>query len=591
MPYIINKTNGAQITIVQDGTIDNTTDLTLVGKNYAGYGEAFNENFIKLLENFSNPTQPSKPLAGQIWYDSGKKKLRVYDGTKFKTIGMIESGTAYPLTPLVGDLWYSQTDLKLKAWNGSRWDSVGPATVAGGGLASNAATVAPVIKAIDSLSVYVVEQIVNGLTATVVSTVPAFDVYTTDPVNSDFRFPKLYPGINLPKTDQYGISAHIDFTTTTSNRIGNLLWGTSASALGLVDDQQKFVSINDLVLTRQLNTGTTYPIIIKNNDGLTIGSQSIIKIHVTDTNIGNISVINGPTLKFNLLVGSNQYYNVYSITTSTLSSPSTPAILPNPSASINIGGSGIVEKFGKVYGTSFYGSGAGLTDIPNSAVTGTISIVAGTGLSGGGAVSLGGTVTINGSTFGAGSIYGSSNIAVTSSGSGVVISLPSTISVNSATFTSTQITNLISNGTTSTIYGNWKLAAGAKFQATYADLAERYAADAEYEPGTVLVIGGSAEVTTTTYHGAPSVAGIVSTKPAYTLNEEAGNDATHPYIALKGRVPCKIVGPVFKGELLVTSSRAGYAERIHANDNPNAVLGRALEALDDTVGIIEVMVI
>ena len=75
MPYTINKTNGVLITVVQDGTINNSSlDITLVGKNYSGYGEAFNENFVKLLENFSNATKPKKPLGGQLWFDSANKK-------------------------------------------------------------------------------------------------------------------------------------------------------------------------------------------------------------------------------------------------------------------------------------------------------------------------------------------------------------------------------------------------------------------------------------------------------------------------------------------------------------------------------------
>jgi hypothetical protein len=106
-----------------------------------------------------------------------------------------------------------------------------------------------------------------------------------------------------------------------------------------------------------------------------------------------------------------------------------------------------------------------------------------------------------------------------------------------------------------------------------------------------LVIGGDAEVTTTDSHANTAVAGIVSTNPAYTLNAQAGTDATHPYIALKGRVPCQVVGPIKKGDLLVTSSIPGYAERAKEGDSPNAVLGRALEDCTTLHCTIEVMVI
>ena len=78
MAYIINLTNGTQLTSVEDGTIDQSTTLKLVGKNYAGYGEIQNENFVHLLENFSSANQPASPLSGQIWFDSAVKKLKFY---------------------------------------------------------------------------------------------------------------------------------------------------------------------------------------------------------------------------------------------------------------------------------------------------------------------------------------------------------------------------------------------------------------------------------------------------------------------------------------------------------------------------------
>ena len=78
MAYVINLTNGTQLATVEDGTIDQSTSLKLVGKNYAGYGEIQNENFVHLLENFSSANQPAGPLSGQIWFDSSLKKLKFY---------------------------------------------------------------------------------------------------------------------------------------------------------------------------------------------------------------------------------------------------------------------------------------------------------------------------------------------------------------------------------------------------------------------------------------------------------------------------------------------------------------------------------
>jgi hypothetical protein len=94
----------------------------------------------------------------------------------------------------------------------------------------------------------------------------------------------------------------------------------------------------------------------------------------------------------------------------------------------------------------------------------------------------------------------------------------------------------------------------------YADLAERYEADAVYDEGTVVVIGGEKEITVTSTFADTRVAGIVSKNPAYMMNSEAGTDETHPFIALKGRVPCKVLGPITKGDLLVTSGTLGHAQ-------------------------------
>jgi hypothetical protein len=127
---------------------------------------------------------------------------------------------------------------------------------------------------------------------------------------------------------------------------------------------------------------------------------------------------------------------------------------------------------------------------------------------------------------------------------------------------------------------------GLATSANYADLAEKYSADFNYEPGTVLVIGGEQEVTTCLSRASINWAGIVSTNPAHLMNDKIDGVA----VALKGRVPCKVVGPVSKGDLLVTSATPGYAEAYRDGDNTLAVIGRALEALPDGLGVIEVKV-
>ena len=135
---------------------------------------------------------------------------------------------------------------------------------------------------------------------------------------------------------------------------------------------------------------------------------------------------------------------------------------------------------------------------------------------------------------------------------------------------------------------------GTATYAKYADLAERYAADATYEEGTVMSFGGEAEVTSAQGYGSTAIAGVVSTKPAFAMNSEAGSSETHPYIALQGRVPCKVTGTVSKGDILVASEVSGTATKwLESSVDPRmtAYVGIAIEdKTTDGEGYIEVKV-
>jgi hypothetical protein len=146
-----------------------------------------------------------------------------------------------------------------------------------------------------------------------------------------------------------------------------------------------------------------------------------------------------------------------------------------------------------------------------------------------------------------------------------------------------------SSSTAGTITGDWSLSSGSKLQSTYADLAEWYRADATYSAGTVLVFGGSAEVTTTTTFGDSRVAGVVSSDPAFVLNKnfESANSAL---IALQGRVFCKVVGRIQKGDLLTTAGTAGHAVKA-INPVIGTIIGKALADKDSSEsGMIEISV-
>jgi|TARA_R110000868_G_scaffold11459_2_gene56119 hypothetical protein len=128
MAYQINKTDGTIVATVADGQVDNlSTDLTLIGKNYSGFGEAFNENLIKLLENFSSTSAPTHPIKGQIWYDTSELKLKVYNGSSFIPVSSATISNTQPSTLAIGDLWWDDVGGQLYFFDGTTPILIGPA--------------------------------------------------------------------------------------------------------------------------------------------------------------------------------------------------------------------------------------------------------------------------------------------------------------------------------------------------------------------------------------------------------------------------------------------------------------------------------
>ena len=128
MAYQINKTDGTIVATVADGQIDTlSTDLTLIGKNYSGFGEAFNENLVKLLENFASTTRPLHPLKGQVWFDSAENKLKVYNGSAFIPVSSATVSSTQPVTLSIGDLWFDDVGAQLYFFDGTQPILIGPA--------------------------------------------------------------------------------------------------------------------------------------------------------------------------------------------------------------------------------------------------------------------------------------------------------------------------------------------------------------------------------------------------------------------------------------------------------------------------------
>jgi hypothetical protein len=132
---------------------------------------------------------------------------------------------------------------------------------------------------------------------------------------------------------------------------------------------------------------------------------------------------------------------------------------------------------------------------------------------------------------------------------------------------------------------------GTATQAQYADVAERYAADAEMEVGDVVALGGAAEITITTSDCDTLVFGVISDKPALQMNSQAGTDITHPYVALLGRTPCKVIGRCSKGDRLVSSSTPGVARAADGGEDPHCIIGRALANKQTAeIGLVEIVI-
>jgi hypothetical protein len=120
MAYQINKTDGTIVATVADGQVDDrSTAITLIGKNYSGFGEIFNENLIQLLENFADSTPPDNPIRGQIWFDSSQSKLKVYNGLDFVPVSSATISGSQPSTLATGDLWYDNVRQQLFFFDGT----------------------------------------------------------------------------------------------------------------------------------------------------------------------------------------------------------------------------------------------------------------------------------------------------------------------------------------------------------------------------------------------------------------------------------------------------------------------------------------
>jgi hypothetical protein len=458
MAYTITTTSGTSIATILDGTVNSTnTSLTLIGKNYAGYGIFLNENYVKLLENFYNSSAPTAPLAGQLWYDSTNNLLKVYNGTIWKPISSSASGTSQPASPVIGDLWYDSANAQLKVWSGSAFITVGPSYTTTSG--TSGAVVETILDSGSASHVVVKFYISN----TVVAILSKDSTFT--PGTSISGFTTIVPGFNLSSA----ISGAF-FTGTVS---------TAATLSGITASQ---------FLRSDQAASSAYAV--------TVGSLLVGSDLAVTTSSGDVSVRNGT---------SNKNLDLY----------------------INKGG----------------------VDTKAIGITGTT-----------GAVAVPGAFSVTGATTLSGAVTASTTLAVTG-----ITTVSNKILPNA--------NNTIDIGAVGTTFATIYAKATS---AQYADLAERFEADNVYLPGTVVELGGVKEITRAVQDLSESVFGVISTAAAYLMNAGAGSDATHPAVAVNGRVPVRVIGRVNKGDRLVSAgnglARAATREEITAFN----VIGRAL---------------
>lgn len=252
MSYQINKTDGTLLLDLIDGQLDtNSTNLTLVGRNYSGYGEFFNENFVKLLENFANTAAPSNPIAGQIWWDTSEQRLKVYDGTQWKASGGPSVTDTRPQM-VAGDLWIDNLNNQLYAFDGTDLILVGPQYTESQG--KSGFEIGSILDT-QSRSRTVAYLYIGGTLSAVISSIEFTPIYSQRILGLvDNSNPNgiIYQGFNIIDKENFKYR------------------GTASSANALVTSSG-VVRTADSFLPSTANGVTTGTLTIQNSGGLTIG--------------------------------------------------------------------------------------------------------------------------------------------------------------------------------------------------------------------------------------------------------------------------------------------------------------------------------
>ena len=286
MPYQIDRFNGVIFSEVPDQTVDSTScDLKLIGRNYAGYGEVQNENFLHLLENFRGTSSPRRPIIGQLWYDETANKIKYRDtSSNWRSLTVTEIG-AIPPTSLVekdaGNLWYDSTNEQINVWDGSEFVVIGPEVATG---FPNTKLTSTTIRDNGNTQYPIVKAFVND---TVVATISK-DEYEIGQIDSITGFTRIKKGITLVNTNATG-------ETTTDFRF----WGTASDS-----DRLAGYDISNFVL--RAGAGSTF-----DDAGITVGAGNDLKIFIEEGNRPVISNQIGTDIKIRVVDESEEIDYVF----------------------------------------------------------------------------------------------------------------------------------------------------------------------------------------------------------------------------------------------------------------------------------------
>ena len=498
MAYTVNKSNNSaspnQYT-VQDGVVNAQTDLSFIGKGYAGYGESIAENFLHLLENFSNTAQPTKPIEGQLWWDSTNGKLKVFNGTAFQTAGgSAPYQSSAPSGLSQGDMWIDSDTGQLYFYNGTASVLIGPPGSTG---TSNGFTYDTILDSTDT-NQNITKWFNDGNLIAIISE----DTFT--PKVSISGFATIKKGITLTTA-----IADTKFQGT----------ATDADALGGV------AAAN--YLRSNANDTTSGTLSVANDGGIIVGADSDLTLTVDAGGVIISNTVVNTDISFKVNDGG--------VTTTVMTIDGADARVgigtATPTATLDVSGTIKATNIETAVTGALVGD-----------VTGDIT---GTGASSLGTLAMGGTLTSK---------------------------------------------NILPDATTSYDIGSsakkYNTVYAKATSAQYADLAEIYESDSEYEVGTVVIFGGEKEITVSSMGADPRVAGVISENPAYLMNSEATGQA----VALQGKVPCKVVGVINKGDMLVTHSQHPGVARKGNDPKVGTVIGKALEEYNSTeIGTINIV--